>query len=1130
MAYLTSFPNKPKTSYLSSFSNTTETKKPFASTRLGIAVNTLRGIPKAAKDLITNKGEFAKPHTIATDTVLALPKSTKDEVVRLFQATARSFASAGLTFMGKENLPEPTDPTAKKLFHAIYGANEPIQNLQTRVIESSDRIKASPFAKQYGFDKHATLIAFGGVLGQTGLDLSFFGGSEGRLIKQLAKESNPVKIIELLVKTGIERETAAKVAKGLAETTNKEEVRQGLDILKKVKSSKNLFSTNEISKDLKPLAEEAKKYKSAEEFVKAMKENPDKIPTTPEYQKFLQEKDNFIKRENEIYAEMKTMRDKYANKTINDVPPEEITKYDNLQKELNQTLSKKTLAKVPEGVIKTHIGEKGLQSQLTDFYNQAVGETPPVEINSVSKNTTPATYSELPNVYRTGETQVQSQRSLQLDQMHGVDKRTTLPAPQGDISQSISEKNTVSSYVNSVTSQPNSSSEAKDLYDEFSKMANDLNVIPQDEKAIKGITGDVENLKDISGFMGQARDVYRNFKAVFGKQFGVVKKALLDPFDRAKGDFVDMQKSLVNDMKKNIVDKYGFKKGSKESAAIMNFGEGLVRREELDRVFGVKKAGEIAASSEWFRNKYDILLEQVNKVMKEIYPNRPEKIIPKRKDYFRHFREMSIGLGGLRNAFETPSAISPELSGVSPYTQPKAKFLPFAQRRTGTASTRDAIGGYLNYVPTASYAINIDPFIGKFRALAKELSQKTEGTRNLNNFIEFIRDFANDLSGKTNPADRYIQKVVPGGRTTMRVMNWLNNRVKANTILGNVSSSIAQIFNVPQGIASAKLYSIPGAVKTMAQAFVKNPEMAKSIFIKERYHRSMYDTFDIGLINNTRKFAAWMVGALDQVGTRFIWNSHYSKAIAKGVEDPIKYADDITRKLVAGRGVGEVPLIQKAKFTQFVAPFQLEVANSWHVMKDMVSEKDFAGITIFFVTGYLMNQVAAKIRGSDVVFDPINATIEGARAFKNEKDKKKGVLKFLGREAGEVLSNFPGGQSLAQIVPEKGYGGVSKKEFFGEGDPTRYGGGLIATKALQDPLYKILPPFGGNQIKKAIEGLKAVHKGKVTNSKGKTTYRIKKSGSNFLKALLFGKYALPESQKYYNKQAEPKKTYLNSFN
>ncbi len=129
---------------------------------------------------------------------------------------------------------------------------------------------------------------------------------------------------------------------------------------------------------IEALAKEAQKYNTAEEFVKAIKANPEKIPTTPEYVKYLKEQDDFVKREKEIYAEMKTMRDTYTGKAINEVPPSDLAKYDSLQKELNKTLSQKTLAKAPEGVIKTHIGDKALDSQLNDFYKTVKNDSPQV--------------------------------------------------------------------------------------------------------------------------------------------------------------------------------------------------------------------------------------------------------------------------------------------------------------------------------------------------------------------------------------------------------------------------------------------------------------------------------------------------------------------------------------------------------------------------------------------------------------------------------------------------------------------------------------------------------------------------------------------------------------------------------
>ncbi len=675
--------------------------------------------------------------------------------------------------------------------------------------------------------------------------------------------------------------------------------------------------------------------------------------------------------------------------------------------------------------------------------------------------------------------------------------------------------------------------EAKSAYEAYLSRASELEIVGhrlsektpviQDKQVeqMKILAENAPVLRDISNFEKGAKDVFRIFKKVFGKDIEKADALIIEPFNKGKKAFIDDQESLINEMKKEIVEKLRIKKGSTESKYVQNLGEKNIEYEEVVRKYGKYRANEIKTATEWFRNKYDTLLDQVNEVRKEIYPNDPSKIIPKRDDYFRHFHELAYGLEALKNIFETPSAISPGLAGISDFTQPKSKFLSFAQKRLGLLTKEDAVGGFLNYIQAHSYAKNIDPHIGAFRKLSKQLALATEKDRNLNNFIEFLNDFSNDLAGKTNPLDRAFQKYIPGGRKTMKALNWLNGRVKANTILGNVSSSLSQIFNVPQGIASAKQYSIKGALRSFGQVFGSNVPMSKSAFIKERYFGRHFQQFAEGLLKKPKAFATWMTGVLDEVGTKFIWNSHYEKAVSEGIKDPIKYADATTRDLVAGRGVGEVPLIQKSKVFQLVAPFQLEVQNMWYVLGDTVKRRDFTGLVILFATGYLMNQVSREVKGSDVTFDPVNSTIEGIRSARQESNLGKALLKFSGRELGEILSNIPFGQSLASIFPQNGFSikgySLTRNEFFGEGDPTRYGGGILSLEGLQKPLTRVLLPFGGAQAEKTYEGVKALIKGKVEKSDGKTLYPVKKTTKNIIKAPIFGPGSTEEAREHYTK-------------
>lgn len=631
-----------------------------------------------------------------------------------------------------------------------------------------------------------------------------------------------------------------------------------------------------------------------------------------------------------------------------------------------------------------------------------------------------------------------------------------------------------------------------------------------------------DDLKDISGFKAYTKDVYRNFKDVYGNKYGNIKRTLLDPFDEAKGNLTKSYKNWANRINKEIEIDLGIKKGSKESSATQLFGEGKLTREQLVSQFGEKKANNIIQADTWFRKEYDKLLNEVNGVMARIYPNNPEKIIPRRNDYYRHFKEMGEGISGLLNIFDSPSNISSSLAGTSEFVRPKSKWLSFAQKRLGDKSDTDAVGGFLDYIKAAEYNKNIDPFTNQFRKLAEDLAIQTENNPKLNGFIEYLNDFANDLAGKTNPADRFIQKIIPGGRKTMSAINWLNSRIKANVILGNLSSSIAQVFNVPQGIAEAGgANSAKGLALTIKNIFKETTPIKKSNFILERYGSGIFDKFDRSIIGNAKKGAIWITQVLDEVGTKYIWNSQYAKAIAENISNPIKYADDVTRKMVAGRGIGEVPLIQKSKIFQLAAPFQLEVGNLWHVMGDWVGEKQFGKLATFFLLSHVFNKGAEAIRGSNVSFDPIQASIDAYNTYSQEEDKGMGLLKAGGRLTGEVLSNIPLAQTAAAAYPEYGFkiGDTqlpTREEFFGKGDPTRFGSGLLVTKGLQDPLFKILPPFGGQQIKRTIEGIKTTQKGYSDSATGRVRFPVETDPLRNIQRAAFGEYSTPAARNYFD--------------
>jgi len=722
-----------------------------------------------------------------------------------------------------------------------------------------------------------------------------------------------------------------------------------------------------------------------------------------------------------------------------------------------------------------------------------------------------------------------------------------------------------------------------------------------DELTKQDLTAKAPTIKDISGSFGQRNDIFETIEKTFGKD-SIVKQKIINPFLKSKGDAARLEITKEKEAYDEVVKKLGIRKGSPESAAVQWYGEKVrVVKNLTDPQTGKKvenptevpytlqmlkedfpaKWENIVKADTFFRKNYDEMIDAINLKRAEVYPKAEEnllkiskriekvraaegryasldsgarldlikkltleqehymagKIIPKRTDYYRHYKDMAEGFAALKNVFDTPSQIGSNLAGISQFTKPKSKWLSLAQQRGKGTYDADAVGGFLEYIPAASYAINIDPHIAKFRELADVLAEATDKSKNANNLIRTIREYSDHLAGKTNKWDRILEDM-PGGRKGMSVLNWVNNRVKSNVILGNAGSALSQIANIPNGIAWIKdPESLSKGFYQTIKGITKETPINGSNFITERYKGNALQPFNDRLIGQPKKLAEWILGNADAVGTRFIWNSAYEKALKTGSKDAMQEADDVTRMLVAGRGIGEIPLNQQRNITKILAPFTLEVQNAWKVQRKMVENKDFGGLIVLYVLSYGFNKGMESVKGNGVLFDPIQAIYDAA----TEEDIS--LTQRVGRVAGEVISNIPYGSTLATLYPEYGIQfaeGVetpTRKELFGRTDPTRFGSGLVSQQAITDPIFKLLPSWGGNQLKKTYDNAKSMQlvpnlnpvsenfmKKQDTSAAikdGKLRFPIDKTPENFIKGGLFGNYATTNGKAYIKNEGRP---------
>lgn len=665
--------------------------------------------------------------------------------------------------------------------------------------------------------------------------------------------------------------------------------------------------------------------------------------------------------------------------------------------------------------------------------------------------------------------------------------------------------------------------EAKAYYNVFEEKDDfvDVSVVaPELEAKLNGIKEKLTSLKDIGLIKTNNRDLIRNARQVLGKD--LADELIVRPLDKANLENVEFIDYLAESLDANVVKKFRFKKGSKESADIMKYGEGRMTEAELAKKYSPEKIADIKEADAYFRNMYNNLVEVGNQQIAKIYPNNPEKLIPIRKDYYRHFQEDG-GLVGLINDLLFNEKISGSLSGISNFTKPKSKWSSIKQKRTSDKTVDDAIGGFINYIPQISQIITLDPVIAKFRATAQFLGQITNETKNINNFLNVFNKNINTIAGKSNFLDSPIQDII--GRDTVRFLNALGNRVKANQIVGNATSVVAAPANIVNAMGQTSVKSSVAAYPLMLRDLVVGNN--KSKWLKVRYAES-FNKFDVGILENTAKFAAWFLKKGDQISAYYAWNAKYLDELNKGVrpKKAIQSADEFARQISAGRAIGEKPILQESKVLQLIAPFQLEVGNAiWNLedaFKNAPTKLKGAGVILsIFIAAHLYNKAAKEVRGAPVVMDPIQALIDAVQIARYEEGFRK-VWKPAGRLAGEFFSNIPFGQTIASYYPEFG-GDVlpPRKELFGAANPTRFGTDPLFTKAIIEPLYYGVLPFGGAQVKKTIEGIQGLVNGEVRNKQGDLMFKLPATVRNILQAPTMGKYSTPEARQFFDEQEAP---------
>ena len=573
------------------------------------------------------------------------------------------------------------------------------------------------------------------------------------------------------------------------------------------------------------------------------------------------------------------------------------------------------------------------------------------------------------------------------------------------------------------------------------------------------------------------------------------------------------------------------------------------------------------------RKLYDDLIVRVNEVLR----NQGMKEIPYREGYFPHFTNPKQGwLAKLLNWKTIDTEIPTSIAGLTQDFKPQRSWQSFSQKRRGDTTDYSLYQGLDTYIHGALDWIYHIEDIQKRRALENYIrfTHSDEGVQKrindikaqdydadeaqemidavlkeaqnpLSNLVRELMNRTNTLANKKSSMDRETEENV--NRKIYSTMTNINNRVTANMVVGSLSSALTNFIPMVQSWHQVSpMYTVKG-LGDMIRSTVRDDGMvAKSDFLTNRLleEENLYQTGWDKVIDK----AAFMMDVIDNITSQTVWRSKYLQNLKEGMSETqaIKDADQFAKNLIAGRSRGNTPTIFDAKnpLTKIFTAFQLEVANQYGYMFEDVPQDSTSkvrlvkGYATAFTGAYLYNALYSSLVGRDAAFDPISIIEDLLKDLFGDDDEEEepgdiilGLAKNIAEEVPFVGGLLGGGRiPVSSAIP---YASDSNplqsiaddvKAAWNEGD-VREGDWKALSKEMLKPLYYLVMPVGGGQIKKTVEGLSMFSDdhpvaGSYTDS-GKLRFPVEDTIGNRIQAGLFGQYSSNNARDYFDDERSP---------
>ena len=711
--------------------------------------------------------------------------------------------------------------------------------------------------------------------------------------------------------------------------------------------------------------------------------------------------------------------------------------------------------------------------------------------------------------------------------------------------------------------ESNSEAEPEDLVTKTKKELRKQLLVDESDFFAKAL----DNAKNRSMILMNNTDTIRNTELVFGRENG---KKINDLIFQKEID--NEAKSIAWQNKERAeIKALGIKARSKESAAVQKWGEGkyvdefgdLVEYKDSDLMTefpDVETQKKIKNAAKVIRDKYDNYIAAANDVLTQL----GFEPIKKRDDYMRHFQELTdvfSRYGIPFNAQNMQEHVLPtDINGLTEFWSPQKNYFANMQPRKGIRTTLDAITGIDGYIGGVANLIYHTEDIQRGRAF-EEMIRDTYGEdkgwdnlenlpedqqmaraekiqdNHLSNYAAWVHEWTNNIAGKKSKIDRSVESMF--GRKAFSFLDQIRKQVGANMIGLNLSSSLTNLIASVQAMAKTnKLAVAKGTADTIKNIFIKDNFMEKNNFLTSRMGTDMLSKTAWQKIQDAG--FVFMKG-MDWFSSNQIVRSKYYELRSKGMSEEQAHteAGKFAARIMGDRTKGANAQLYNSKMVGLVTQFQLEVNNqlysmfydTYHESKENAKNnalRTAAGMTFtlgqLFAFTHLFGKTFESIAGYNPTFDIIGiiATALGV----GDDDDDKSTSERLKEAADQLVDALPYVNILTgggRIPIASGIPNIVGVMTGGKDD---YGNELTWEDELKKLLY-LMPPTGGNQIKKTTQGLKMFDEdnpvpGSYTDN-GNLRFPVEDTPLNRIQAGLFGQWSNENAREYFDNKRQPLK-------